>query len=173
MSTMKNNTRGFTLIELLVVITIIGILATGGVAVFTTQIQKARDTTRINDQEVMKSAIEQSYQDSSTGEYPTFDTLTGSVFPTYLQGRTPKDPKSGQDCVGSGATKPKCDYIYALGETNINNDSYNLSIAFENTGNHDSKAINTYDQGKDDDRYEVGTNVTKTWVSTTGSGIIK
>ncbi len=49
MFTLKNNSRGFTLIELLVVITIIGILATGGVGVFTQQIQKARDTTRITD----------------------------------------------------------------------------------------------------------------------------
>jgi prepilin-type N-terminal cleavage/methylation domain-containing protein len=34
-----NNKLGFTLIELLVVITIIGILATGAVNVFTTQLQ--------------------------------------------------------------------------------------------------------------------------------------
>lgn len=49
MFTLKNTTRGFTLIELLVVITIIGILATGATATYTSQIQKARDTTRIND----------------------------------------------------------------------------------------------------------------------------
>lgn len=48
MSTVKNSTRGFTLIELLVVITIIGILATGGVVGFTSQLQKARDTDRIS-----------------------------------------------------------------------------------------------------------------------------
>jgi prepilin-type N-terminal cleavage/methylation domain-containing protein len=39
----------FTLIELLVVITIIGILATGATAVYTSQIQKARDSVRITD----------------------------------------------------------------------------------------------------------------------------
>ena len=47
--------KAFTLIELLVVITIIGILATGATAVYTSQIQKARDTTRINDLEAFKS----------------------------------------------------------------------------------------------------------------------
>ena len=172
MSTVKNS-RGFTLIELLVVITIIGILATGGIAVFTTQIQKARDTTRVQDQEAMKSAVEQAYQDSSTGEYPDFSTLTGSVFPKYLQGRSPKDPKSGQTCYGTGAVKPACEYMFTNGDTNIKNDSYNLSIAFENGGNHDSKAVNSYDQGKDNDRYEVGTNVSAVWTQTNNSGAIK
>lgn len=47
--------KGFTLIELLVVITIIGILATGATAVYTSQIQKARDTTRINDLKTLQS----------------------------------------------------------------------------------------------------------------------
>jgi general secretion pathway protein G len=60
--------KGFTLIELLVVITIIGILATGGVAIYTSQIQKARDTTRIGDIKVIQSGVEQNYQDA--GEYP-------------------------------------------------------------------------------------------------------
>jgi general secretion pathway protein G len=60
--------RGFTLIELLVVITIIGILATGATTVFTSQIQKARDTTRITSVNALKGAVEQVYQDTS--EYP-------------------------------------------------------------------------------------------------------
>jgi general secretion pathway protein G len=60
--------KGFTLIELLVVITIIGILATGAVTTFTSQIQKARDTTRISDIKALQSATEQSYQDTSV--YP-------------------------------------------------------------------------------------------------------
>jgi len=63
------NNKGFTLIELLVVITIIGILATGATATYTSQIQKARDTTRINDIKALQSGIEQVYQDR--GEFPT------------------------------------------------------------------------------------------------------
>jgi general secretion pathway protein G len=61
---LQYNKKGFTLIELLVVITIIGILATGATTVFTSQIQKARDTTRITDINALASAVEQSYQDS-------------------------------------------------------------------------------------------------------------
>jgi prepilin-type N-terminal cleavage/methylation domain-containing protein len=45
---------GFTLIELLVVITIIGILATGAVSVYTSQIQKARDSVRLTDVTALK-----------------------------------------------------------------------------------------------------------------------
>jgi len=67
------NKKGFTLIELLVVITIIGILATGATTVYTSQIQKARDTTRINDIKALQSAVEQVYQDS--GEYPHPNTF--------------------------------------------------------------------------------------------------
>jgi general secretion pathway protein G len=54
MKKLQNN-KGFTLIELLVVITIIAILATGAVATYTSQIQKARDTTRINDVKALQS----------------------------------------------------------------------------------------------------------------------
>lgn len=56
--------KGFTLIELLVVITIIGILATGAVTTFTSQIQKARDSTRISDIKALQTAVEQVYQDA-------------------------------------------------------------------------------------------------------------
>jgi general secretion pathway protein G len=55
--------KGFTLIELLVVITIIGILATGGVSVFTTQLQGARDSTRISDMKLIETGIYQYFSD--------------------------------------------------------------------------------------------------------------
>ena len=69
----KTLKSGFTLIELLVVITIIGILATGAVTVYTSQIQKARDTTRIKDIDALKGGVEQVYQDSAV--YPGADTF--------------------------------------------------------------------------------------------------
>jgi len=85
---------GFTLIELLVVITIIGILATGAVTVYTTQIQKARDTTRIRDVDALKGAAEQVYQDDS--EYPHSDTFVSQTN-VYIK-RLPSDAKHGQTC---------------------------------------------------------------------------
>lgn len=108
---------GFTLIELLVVITIIGILATGATTVYTSQIQKARDTTRVNDVKALQSGIEQSYQDKGT--YPN----AGLVINTSQQGfddvvkytpKLPKDPKTGQKSANSNF-----DYTYAVaGDTN-------------------------------------------------------
>jgi prepilin-type N-terminal cleavage/methylation domain-containing protein len=62
---LQYNKKGFTLIELLVVITIIGILATGAVTVYTSQIQKARDTTRITSMNALKGGLEQAFQDMS------------------------------------------------------------------------------------------------------------
>jgi general secretion pathway protein G len=66
--------KGFTLIELLVVITIIGILATGGVSVFTTQLQGARDSTRIGDMKLMETGVHQYFNDQGT--YPPEATFT-------------------------------------------------------------------------------------------------
>jgi len=94
------NPKGFTLIELLVVITIIGILAVGGAATYTAQIQKARDSSRMNDLSVLRSGVEQFYQDQA--EYPDVSladftgTGTRSVI-SYLV-KIPRDPKSGSKC---------------------------------------------------------------------------
>lgn len=139
------NTKGFTLIELLVVITIIGILAVGGTATYTAQIQKARDSTRMTDLNAIRSGIEQYYQDYS--EYPVatpayFTGGTQSVSAYVL--KLPKDPKSGQGC-SKGATtgnQPACDYIYnvANDSNGIQNGKYRVSSAFENSGNVTTKA---------------------------------
>ena len=61
-------TKGFTLIELLVVITIIGILATGASAVYTSAQEKARNAVIKSDLAVMRSAIELTATDK--GYYP-------------------------------------------------------------------------------------------------------
>jgi len=141
MSTLKNNTHGFTLIELLVVITIIGILATGATATYTSQIQKARDTTRINDVKALQSGIEQYYQDAS--EYPphTSTAFGADGVMKYLP-KLPKDPKNGQPCAQSSGTQPQCNYVYAVSkdDNQLDNGAYEISTAFEAKGNLDSKA---------------------------------
>lgn len=152
----KSIQKGFTLIELLVVITIIGILATGAVTTFTSQIQKARDTTRISSAKAIQSGIEQFYQDVS--EYPAWrngwidggQLWSSTVVNDYVPNLA-EDPKHDQTCNGS-----QCGYVYSVGPdiNGITNGSYEVSTAFENQWNIDNKAGT--DDGDDGDRLELG-----------------
>jgi prepilin-type N-terminal cleavage/methylation domain-containing protein len=151
-----NKTKlGFTLIELLVVITIIGILATWAVTIYTAQIQKARDTTRINDIKALQSAIEQVYQD--TAEYPHSDAFADNAtdvdVKTYME-KIPSDPKSKQTCFWGSS----CDYLYVVAPdaNSIAYGVYELSTAFENEWNVKSKAAQSWN---DNLRFEI-------WLST-------
>lgn len=157
------NAKGFTLVELLVVITIIGILATGAVSIYNSQIQKARDSTRLTDIKAIEGSVGQYYQDKTF--YPADDTLanfTGAIN-TYLP-KIPVDPKTTQSCAQTGSVTPICDYVYAVGDLNgITDAQYELSTAFENAGNVDSKAGK--DGGTDATRLEI-TNGTGGAIST-------
>lgn len=155
LQTMK---KGFTLIELLVVITIIGILATGAVSVYTSQIQKARDATRLNDIKALQAGVEQSYQDKGT--YPNAGLAVGTNQQSFgditsYTPKLPKDPKTGQKKATSNF-----DYAYAVAaDTNgIIGQAFELSTTFENDGNITSKAVG--DGGSDDDRLEQGVALT-------------
>lgn len=152
--------KAFTLIELLVVITIIGILATWAVSVYTSQIQKARDTTRINDVEALKSWIEQFYQDKS--QYPSIDSSDDEFYFTWVVTYTPKlpkDPKNGQTCNWDWTNTPVCWYIYWVSSDNngIEYWEYEISTAYENSWNRTNKSV--WDNWDDDLRYEVWLDV--------------
>jgi prepilin-type N-terminal cleavage/methylation domain-containing protein len=151
---MKKSTKlGFTLIELLVVITIIGILATWAVALYTTQITKARDSARITDIKAVQSAIEQLYNQDS--EYPsatrpswstlctTFSWCTKEFLP-----RIPQDSKYNQ----VSCNAQQCNYMYRVADNEVLNWSYELSAAFESAKTL-SKAQN--DWWEDNFRLEV------------------
>lgn len=153
-----SSTKAFTLIELLVVITIIGILAVWAVAVYTSQIQKARDTTRLNDVKALQSWIEQVYQDSSV--YPKWTAwdetdpgITGSGWVQTYVPKLPKDPKNGETC-----NQASCVYVYTVraDDNNIERGQYEVSTAFENSGNRTSKAQT--DGWNDNARLESGNN---------------
>jgi len=155
--------KGFTLIELLVVITIIGILATGAVGIYTSQIQKARDSTRITSLNALKGAVEQVYQD--TFEYPHADSFATEVAP-YLE-NMPADPKHAQPCNNTNGAVD-CGFAYVADDDSngILFGSFELSTAFENQGNVTSKAEDG-DSGDDDARLEIGslTNTNDTAVA--------
>ena len=149
---MKRSNKGFTLIELLVVITIIGILATGAVTVYTSQIQKARDTTRVSDLSALRWGIEQFYQDD--GEYPESSTFSGVT--TYVP-KLPIDPKSGQT---SGSSTFEYFYNVSADSNTISNQEFEVSAHFENAGNTEKKAAE--DGWDDDNRIEFGISVDDT-----------
>ena len=138
--------KGFTLIELLVVITIIGILATGGVSVFTTQLQGARDSTRINDMKLMETAIYQTFSDQ--GEYPPITTFTGAI--SGYMSKELADPKAGDTiCWQEAATVFSNDYtcggyyVRTNDSFGLTNSAFKLAIAFE-------KKVNTQNRSPDD-----------------------
>ena len=137
---------GFTLIELLVVITIIGILATGAVSIYTSQIQKARDSVRLTDVKALQWGIEQFYQDD--WEYPVSTTFTGVL--AYVP-NLPSDPKTG-NTTGSSTFE----YLYNASQDSnqIPLQEYEISNTFEQDGNMTWKAANVHDSWDDENRLE-------------------
>ncbi len=145
--------KGFTLIELLVVITIIGILATGAVQTFTSQIQKARDTTRVSDITALRGGLEQFYQDG--GEYPDKGTAFSGV--TLYVPKLPTDPKSEQS---SGTSTFEYAYNVSADSNSIDNQEFEISAHFENGANTTAKAGT--DGGDDPVRLEFWIDVNDT-----------
>lgn len=119
-STLRS-TRGFTLIELLVVIVIIGILATGAIAVFQGAQAKARDSQRISDLETLKTALEQYFNDKDA--YPSTHSVTD--FKTVLSGYINKWPKDPVNANGY-------QYVYCVGSVNgVDKQRYALAVRME------------------------------------------
>ncbi|QQS58714.1 prepilin-type N-terminal cleavage/methylation domain-containing protein [Candidatus Peregrinibacteria bacterium] len=143
--------KGFTLIELLVVITIIGILATGATAVYSSAQQKARDSIRQNDILALASAIEQSFGDDAY--YPATNELYAQLVSNKYMQILPADPKTGQ---ADSATI--FGYVYGASKdsNNVAGQLYEVSANFENAGNAASKEVNTFDGGNDAVRWEKG-----------------
>lgn len=154
--------KWFTLIELLVVITIIGILATGAVAVYTSQIQKARDTTRVNDITALRSWVEQVYQDTS--EYPHANEFATKVR-TYVE-KLPTDPKYTANCNNAGNSSTQaCSYAYKTAQdaNGIDYGEYEISTAFENSGNVTEKAAKDgWGPAGELNRLEIGIDTSNT-----------
>ena len=131
--------RGFTLIEILVVISIIGILATVGLANFLPSLARARDSQRIDDARKLITILEQYKSDN--GSYPvtagwissssgSTDWISG-LAPSYVD-RVPVDPRNtaakelyyyyrsdGNDyCVQVSQERPNTTHRFYKGEWN-------------------------------------------------------
>jgi prepilin-type N-terminal cleavage/methylation domain-containing protein len=162
-----NNKLGFTLIELLVVITIIGILATGAVNVFTTQLQWARDSSRIWDLKTMETAVHSFFSDES--EYPTADNNAQTGFTWAIKWFISKelvDPKKTkltcfeETTPGSPTSSAACEWIYSVADDSfwLTNAKFKLWVRFEKEKNYLNKAKATgkeTDGWNSDEFYEV------------------
>ncbi len=173
--------KGFTLIELLVVITIIGILATGATAVYTSAQQKARDSIRQNDILALRSAVEQAFGDKA--QYPDSNQLVAGIIDSGYMQAPPQDPKYPQKDDSTIFS-----YIYGSAQsetTFVDGQEYEFSANFENTGNASSKegCTGACDSGGDDGdsetnadggndglRWEVGVNMDNVHTYHSGSG---
>ena len=163
---------GFTLIELMVVITIIGILATGAVSVYTSQIQKARDSNRTTSIKSLQTSVEQAYSDLS--EYPGVTTATEAAssnvancsdFSAYdmqclvslgYMEELPGDVKKWSKWNGS-----PLEYVYNVTWNDwVTNQKYEISAWFEAAWSVASKASNLIDKGWDNNRMEVWNGLT-------------
>lgn len=90
--------KGFSLIELLVAISIIAILATIGLASYTSAQKRARDSKRKADLEQIRSALEMHRADEN--DYPTTaEGLAALVTASYIQ-VLPADPKASDYTYG-------------------------------------------------------------------------
>lgn len=105
----KTSERGFTIVELLVTISIVAILSTVGMVMYSNVQKSARTAKRIGDLQAVKNALE-TYK-TATGSYPIAGTWTSEngcqgyaqgtipgLVPNYMQA-IPTDPaKDNSSC---------------------------------------------------------------------------
>ncbi len=93
----QQNRKGFTLVELLVVVSIIAILSTIGLVVFTDSQKNARDARRKADIDAVAKAIEAKRTPASA----TYNSISGTDFSS---GAFPTDSTTAQYCFAESAT---------------------------------------------------------------------
>ncbi len=170
---------GFTLIELLVVITIIGILATGATTIYTSQIQKARDSNRITDIKALEWAMEQAYSDASI--YPTHVKWNTTCDPQWVTdagdtkfwvwclktleyiNKFPQDKKLDSQATNtwSSSNSEYLWYAYDVSESisHVPLQTFEVSTAFEAKASLTSKARDSIDWWNNPLRYEAWNNI--------------
>lgn len=102
--------KGFTLVELMVVISIIAILSTIGLTVYTQTQKAARDSKKKGDIQEIRKALEQFY--AATSSYPTTIGPSNIDNPTYFpEGNVPKDPAGNSYSYSQGTCSGAVKYV--------------------------------------------------------------
>ena len=120
-----NNPSGFTLVELMVVITIIAILATIGVTIYSGAQKAARDAIRRSDILSIAKALEANYVPGASSPY---QALAGTMF---VGGVIPAAPSTGGGAYTLTGTLPGSSWTYC---TDLENASGGNSTANDGTG---------------------------------------
>ena len=99
------NQKGFTLAELLVVVAIIAVLVAVSIPIFTSKLEKARETTDIANMRAAKAAATVALLDDNydTAEYTTSDS--GATYVGYYNTETGKFVASKPATFGKGTAK--------------------------------------------------------------------
>lgn len=107
----KVQPKGFTLIELMVAISIVAILATVGVVLFSNAQKNARDGKRRADIDAISRALEVHYQDATFCPTYTYCAPNSSWF---AENSVPKDPLKPSIC-GQGTCNGSYIYVDVAG----------------------------------------------------------
>ena len=107
-SIIKNKKAGFSILEIVVVVVVIAFFAMLIIPGLISGPARARDATRKNDLRLIKSALENYYNQAGTYPATLADLEKG---PTPFIKKLPKDPKTGKDYVYITTGNPPTTYV--------------------------------------------------------------
>lgn len=148
-----NSAKGFTLVELLIVITIIAVLSTIGMTVYSSAQKSARDAKRKADLNQINLYLQYYYSDN--GRYPPagvcavgtscyiYSTAGDSWIPALTSGsytnRLPVDPLNNANSPWSPGN-----YSYSYGNVTTNGQKYDLTAQLENSNDSDRCGVKNW-----------------------------
>ena len=97
---MKTNKKGFTLAELLIVVAIIGVLAGISIPIFTSQLEKSRDSVTISNLRAAYAQAQTAWLTGEGGTGVTVDSTNSAVSVASVIGKGDKDNFTSTDLDG-------------------------------------------------------------------------
>jgi prepilin-type N-terminal cleavage/methylation domain-containing protein len=169
---LKKSARGFTLVELLVVIAIIAILAAVVVLIINPLelTKRGRDSARLTDLANLQQAINVAVQEATASGSQIL--CNGAAYPCNGSSNTGSRTSDGGGWVKVNLSAQQSVSVPTLPIDPTNNAQLHYTYCASNTGGNDAWEIDaalessqqsgkmSTDGGNEDDRYEVGSNLT-------------